>query len=276
MLKKIEDDNNSNLAKIPTSDEFIVKYSPKACLSKFKAVKTIKQALKQNAGSLSQIKKGYGQEFQKTYLMLWMVDLQEKVGVKNKMHEEVIEECAEFVIEDYYYLNLADINLIFTRAKKGFYGPLYESISMPKILEWFENYANERGELAYSVDISKHEREKNKNPLEKVFGVENLQEKYFDELGKARKTEDYAKVEKMLKSRTAPKDQAKQERIVDLTSKITAHKELIESINGMIGQSENPLMVHQYQGQIDLVKKQMVRNEKELKSINPNFKKVKQ
>ena len=51
-------------------------------------------------------------------------------------------------------MNLADINLIFKRIKKGEFGQLYTELDGVKILSWFEKYANERASTAVENSLS--------------------------------------------------------------------------------------------------------------------------
>lgn len=258
MLSKI-DNNRNTLTKIPTSTEFLIKYSPRECLFKFKEVKTIKQALSQNIGSLAQIKKGYGAELQREYVSLWIIDLQEKLGVKNKMHVDIITECAELILDEYYYFNLADVNLIFSRAKKGYYGQFYENISMPKILEWFENYSIERSEIAYQTNLSEHKAIKSDKATSKSI-------EYQKELSIAKNTKDFTKIDMMLKDRIKQTEH-KINDSNDLRLKIEGLKDLISKIEKLKTECENPLLENQYQVQIDINEKQINALEKRLKEL---------
>lgn len=67
------------------------------------------------------------------------------------MTPEQINECAWLIVSDFNALNIADINLIFTNAKKGRYGELYESLNMAKIISWFDVYKEQRMETAATM-----------------------------------------------------------------------------------------------------------------------------
>lgn len=258
---------NNQIAKVIPKEEFVVKYSPKSCVKRFSNVKSIRLALQEKVGSLSQIKKGYGEEFQINFILLWLADLNESVGVKNKLSADAMEQCAIFILEDYYYFKISDINLIFTRAKKGAYGSFYESVSIPKIMEWFAAYAEERAEIAYSINMNEHKADKSKNPLLAVAGVKTLQETYFDELGKAKKTKDYSTVDKLLKERKTSEDEYSEEKKIKLIRKIEDHKLMIGQFEEMIEKSENELYSNHYLGQINLIKKQLYTDSAELKKF---------
>ncbi len=246
-LNKIEE-KKSTLAKRLPESEFSVKYSPANCIKLYKDQTSIKLALKSGAGSLSQIKKGYGEEFQKLHVMLFIIDLQEKLGVKNKMNQAMLEECTDFIISDYWYFNLADMNLIFTRAKKGFYGQFYESVSMPKILEWFSSYSDERAGIAERTNLNEDkQRESSKN---------EAQIKYAEELFTAHEKNDYRKVDEMLKTRKNSSEEDFEEQKRDLENKLKGHIDFISKIAQMKAIHENPLMQAQYDKEIFIIKAQ--------------------
>ncbi len=82
------------------------------------------------------------------------------------MTPEQIDECAYYLIQDFYNLNLADINYVFTEAKKGRFGELYESLNMAKIISWFDVYKESRLETAAQLsqrDAQKHKYNAKRN-----------------------------------------------------------------------------------------------------------------
>ena len=79
------------------------------------------------------------------------------------MNPNQIKQTAIMILDEYYYLNLADINLVFTRAKKGQYGNLYESLDGMKIFNWFDQYDIERSQNAYEVKLREHDNVKSQN-----------------------------------------------------------------------------------------------------------------
>ena len=69
-------------------------------------------------------------------------------------------QTAIMLMEDFYYFKIADINLVFTRAKKGAFGELYGSLDGSKIYQWFEQYDNERSGTAYNDALKEHDIKK--------------------------------------------------------------------------------------------------------------------
>lgn len=91
------------------------------------------------------------------------------------MTPEQIDECAFYLIQDFYQLNLADINLVFTEAKKGRFGELYESLNMAKIISWFDVYKESRMETAATLS----QREANNH---KYSAERNNEGKWIDRI----------------------------------------------------------------------------------------------
>ena len=125
---------------------------------------------------ISSIKKNYSEDFLIAYVAVWLVNLNDFVNASRKMTPTQIEETAVIIYQEFYYLNIADTNLVFRKIKKGEFGQLYTELDGVKILSWFEKYNQERmrvainnqlsGATEYSDDFertSNRENEKNKN-----------------------------------------------------------------------------------------------------------------
>jgi len=79
---------------------------------------------------------------------LHIIDLLDFINPSRSMSIEQVEQTAELLISDYSYLKIADILLVFKKAKKGEFGQLYEGIDGMKILQWFAQTWDERLEAA--------------------------------------------------------------------------------------------------------------------------------
>lgn len=108
--------------------------------------------------SLATVRKTYGENYTEAYVAIWITNLVEFFQVGKRMGESQIDETAMLIIQDYYMLTLADINLIFTRAKKAHYGELYDRLDGGVILSWFRKYFEERCQEAESIALRKHDR----------------------------------------------------------------------------------------------------------------------
>ena len=136
-------------------------------------IKGVSDALSRNTVSLTQIKKDKGQVFLRSYIALWLIELNELLNLKNPLSEAQITLCTEQIITDYSFLKLSELSLIFKRIVSGEFGELYERISMPKLMSIFRKYEQERTEVVTSESQQDHERFRYQ---------ENRTESYDDEM----------------------------------------------------------------------------------------------
>ena len=186
-MSNIEKFKSGGLA---TKDQFLNQFSPGKCLRIFQKADTPALTRSSGAPTLASIKKNYTEDFLIAYIAVWIVNLNDFVNASRKMNPPQIEETATLIFQDYYYLNLADINLVFKKIKKGEFGQLYTELDGVKILSWFEKYANERAKTAadqetsfsdrYTDDFertSNRENEKTKNKQAVGLYIQELKKK---------------------------------------------------------------------------------------------------
>lgn len=182
-MSNIEKHKSGQLA---TKDQFLNRFSPGKCIRIFQKATTPALTIKSGAPTLAGIKKEYSEDFLIAYIAVWIVNLNDFVNASRKMTPPQIEETAVMIFQDYYYMNLADINLVFKKIKKGEFGQLYTELDGVKILSWFEKYSTERMRMAadlelnaagnYSDDFertSNREDDKNKNKQTVGFLLQN-------------------------------------------------------------------------------------------------------
>ena len=104
--------------------------------------------------SLALIRRDYGNEVIEDLIMAYLLDLRKKVNAKRNLSDEQIEEIAFEVVSTFYNFTIADIHLVFRWAKLGKYGELYESIDMPKVMNWFEAYDDAHTEAATQENVN--------------------------------------------------------------------------------------------------------------------------
>lgn len=90
-------------------------------------------------------------------MKLYLIELNEVIGLKIPMNEKQIDAAAEEILAKYPYLNMADINLVFRRIKCGEYGNLYDRLPMPQLMQFFSTYNDERCDEA--ARLSRQEAE---------------------------------------------------------------------------------------------------------------------
>ena len=108
--------------------------------------------------TLGMILREKGERVVLDYLVAWLISINEKLNVARPMPPNTLEECAFFIYQNYPHLNMADINLVFTRVLTGEGEKLYEGISMAKVLKWFLDYNEER--MLRGAELSRVQHEK--------------------------------------------------------------------------------------------------------------------
>lgn len=64
-----------------------------------------------------------------------------------------IHDTCQMILDDFWALNSADVNLVMSRAKRGFYGQLFGRIDGQIIYQWFAQYFDERCEACAGREI---------------------------------------------------------------------------------------------------------------------------
>lgn len=117
-------------------------------------VRTIKDALqvadtnRDKYPSLAVLRRHYGNAKIEAVIKLHLIDLCENVNLKRPLRDAQVDNIAREIVAEYYSLTIADVHVIFRKAKTGEYGEFYESLDMPKVMSWFRDYFADRCTLA--------------------------------------------------------------------------------------------------------------------------------
>lgn len=116
----------------------------------------MQNVLEANTPSISMIKKECGELFQKSFMVTWVLYLNEILTLKRPLSESQIDIVCDLIISEYSNLKIADITFIFKNAISGKYGEFYESLTVPKIMSWFALHFEERCEIAEHISTLSH------------------------------------------------------------------------------------------------------------------------
>jgi hypothetical protein len=141
---------SNKLTKPDKPGDFMMKYSPGSATKLYKSCYNIEACIRSGAPALSTARREHGQEFITTYLETWIVNLNDFLSIKTKMTPPQIRETAEMIYQDNYFLNIADLRLIFKNFKSGKY-PLFESLDGMKLMAAFNAYSNERQDTSHAI-----------------------------------------------------------------------------------------------------------------------------
>lgn len=174
---------NASPALKMSAPDFISTMSPKLVAIAHRNCNTPALALASDLPSLVDINLVYGFEFSLGYLKLWINNLCGYLGDKFSMTKEQIDETALMIYQDNYFMNIADINVIFSRIKKGKTQNLYNSLNGVALCQIFESYREERANTAISQSENAEEViKKHGYDRSKVTATEKqLADMYFEQ-----------------------------------------------------------------------------------------------
>jgi hypothetical protein len=99
----------------------------------------------------------------RAYVSGHIVALRDFINLRGAMTDDQTVATAELVVSEYGNLSLADIALIFRRAKLGQWGEFYGRLDGQIILGWFKKYYDERCEAFAQKSAYDGERFKGKD-----------------------------------------------------------------------------------------------------------------
>lgn len=101
---------------------------------------------------LSEIDRLYGTGIAESWLVPQLYNLGEVCGVRYKMTDLQMEECAYMISSEFHYLKISELMLFFSRLKAGYYGQkFYGSIDPVVILDTIRNDFVER-DRSFAID----------------------------------------------------------------------------------------------------------------------------
>ena len=105
------------------------------------------------AYSLSALRRIHNEDSVIMMLVAWISNLQRFLNVSAKMDAAQMYETCRMILDDFWALNCADVNLVMSRAKRGFYGQLFGRIDGQIIYLWFAEYFEERCEACANREV---------------------------------------------------------------------------------------------------------------------------
>ncbi len=132
-------------------------YSPAKVNEKYEMVTTVEQALAVKAKSIGAVMQevGVDEAEMRKVLRLHILALDVYLKLKNGLSAEEVEDIVSEVMKTYkYILTFADLHVIFTNAREGRYGELYEKLTAPKVIGWIVEYERLRSRTAYEINLA--------------------------------------------------------------------------------------------------------------------------
>lgn len=137
-------------------------------MQKLRGVNTVEKVFESETPSLASISRHCGTGKAKAWVEAWILELLDFINVKQSMGVAQISLTADFILERYACLTVADIQLVFKRAMAGDYGPFYGKLDGSMILGWLRTYFDQRCDAAEAISIQEsqsHKAEKQIIPI---------------------------------------------------------------------------------------------------------------
>lgn len=109
---------------------------------------SIELAMNAPAPTLAAFHREKSKDFAIGLVMGWLVYLNDILNLNKCMTEDQIELCAIEIVNTYYTLRMSDLTFLFKKIIAGTYGEFYESLTITKVLSFFQRYFEERCSMA--------------------------------------------------------------------------------------------------------------------------------
>lgn len=143
-------------------EQFLINNSP-AIQSQMAA--SPKNCMFGDSPELYKLKKQYGDNAPVAWLIPQLKDLSEYCGVKDKLMNEHLLQCARVLASEYGYLKTSEFMLFFHLFKTGRYGEFYGNVDPLKISAALRKFLIDRND--YFFRIEQKEREKKRDEARK-------------------------------------------------------------------------------------------------------------
>lgn len=155
--------NSNKLVKVSKS-QFLETYKAESIQQIARRLNTPADVFKESTPSMGVVKRTYGDKFTLAYLATWILDLTAFVNIGKNMNEAQVRQTATMIADEYVHLTIADLALVFKRAKLGYYGQIYDRLDGQIILGWFQKYHNERCLTASEQSINEANSLRERDP----------------------------------------------------------------------------------------------------------------
>lgn len=126
-----------------------------------------KSCLMDEHPTLAGLSKEYDKKFPVAWLVAQLHDLSEFCGCSNKLTGHALQQCANTISMEFYWLKLSELLLFFQKFKSGKYGRFYGSIDPLVITTSLRQFVKERNQAIDRYDqerkaLADEEAKKNK------------------------------------------------------------------------------------------------------------------
>lgn len=96
----------------------------------------------------------------KGIVIMMLTDIVAFFNVGKTMNPNQLAQTTELIIDNYGFLKIDDFKLIFTNAKKGDYGKVYDRLDGNIMISWIDTYMNDRMSAGENMSYLEHDKVK--------------------------------------------------------------------------------------------------------------------
>lgn len=133
--------------------------------------------------SLAEVKKYYGADVVKKWLVIELNDFNSFVGVseERKMGLNLMQSVADMIAGKYFYLKLWELLLFFFKLKCGEYGEMYGGVDAVRIMRALRSFIDERNAII-DREEKKMREEKDREDKKNAITYEEYQKRKNERL----------------------------------------------------------------------------------------------
>jgi hypothetical protein len=153
----------------------------------FRAIQTINDAMRNESPCLVSmrgdvVKRGGDPALVDNVLKLMIAKTARAFNLTRNIEPAQIGDLVEDLQQEFFYLKLSEVFFVLKQARMGRLGKTYERLDQPTIMQWFENYAEERLTISETESMQVHEQSTHTEKDRKYDGfILNLQREQSNE-----------------------------------------------------------------------------------------------
>lgn len=156
MKNEIQKNQGGEIVKFDRA-KYLQKYEPVNVLKSLRHIKTMEQAITEDSNSIAYYSKQMGDDGMLALIELHLAALSESVNVGQPLTKYQIKEIAIEIHSMFHYLSMTEICFVLRKAKRGEYGQLYGVLNIVAILDWFNQYSEDRAQR-FIMESTKHKQ----------------------------------------------------------------------------------------------------------------------
>lgn len=124
--------------------------------------------------TLSMLRTAYSDSAPVAWLVAQLTDLSAYCGVKDKMTDRQLTECAMMIVDNYHWLKVSELMLFFYRFKLWKYGSFYGVVDPSRIMEALTVFVRERNDALSKIEQETRDRKMEEHTSKAVTYEEYL------------------------------------------------------------------------------------------------------